>query len=117
MLLAQLVDLIPSWAWDFLLFGGMAAPVIGPILKLVIHRVFPKRTHVILTAIFYATSLPICVLVLNGTENPKIVCSFLLLMPVGLIIGFFAILSPKHPKIYQGFPVIMDTPKNQDKSN
>src|SRR4051794_30220944 len=91
--LAQLVDALETWQWNALFVGGMLAPLVGLIISLLTKSMTTwKRTAVV---IFYVLSLPLAGLVfLAHTENPAGVCSLIILMPIGMILGL-AVLAPR----------------------
>jgi hypothetical protein len=109
--LAQLVDLLPNWAWYALFAGGMLAPLVGLMASLGMRTLASwKRTAV---GTFYVVSLPLAGWVfLGGTENPAGVCSFILLMPVGMIVGL-VVLPGRRPEAGRpGFEVVLSEPKD-----
>lgn len=110
--LAQLVDLLPSWAWYALFAAGMLAPLAGLVISLSARTMTPWKRSA--TSIFYLFALPLAGWVLfDRTENPLGVCSFIILMPVGMILGLALLLptAPAHDP--RGFEVL---PKRDDKA-
>jgi hypothetical protein len=91
--LAQLVDLLPSWAWNALYAGGMFAPVVGLLISLAMRSVTSWKRKAVMT--FYILSLPLVGLgLLAQTENPVAGCSMTLSIPIGMILGL-AVLVPR----------------------
>jgi hypothetical protein len=84
--LAQLVDLFGRSTWHALLVLGLAAPITGLVIyRLIWHR--PVGTRGVTVLVYYLLILPLAVPVFSGTGNAGLVCTFLTLMPVGIIIG------------------------------
>jgi hypothetical protein len=110
--LAQLVDLLPQWGWNALLAGGMLAPIVGLIISFAAKTSARwKRTAV---GVFYLISLPLAGLMfLTQTENPMTVCSFLFLLPVGMILGLVVLAPRAHISEPRGFQV---QPTSRDKA-
>jgi hypothetical protein len=114
--LAQLVDALPSWEWYALLVGGMLAPVVGLLIAHAGKTATQwKRTAV---GLFYLISLPLLGLVVTTqTENPWLVCSFLLLLPVGIILGL-VVLAPHRRLVEPREPRGLEVqPKPRDKAD
>jgi hypothetical protein len=110
--LAQLVDLLPSWGWNALLAGGLLAPLVGLLVSLAAKTSARwKRTAV---GMFYLVSLPLAGLVfLARTEAPRFLCSFLILLPVGIVLGLAVLVAPRgRVEEQRGFEV---QPKTGDK--
>src|SRR5687767_673861 len=92
--LAQLVDVLPNWGWGVLFAGGMLGPLVGLMRSRTI-----TTWKLLAVAVFYLLSLPLAGLVfLAQTENAAGVCSFILLMPVGMILGLVVLISRGGPK-------------------
>lgn len=102
--LAQLVDLLPQSGWNALLAAGMLAPIVGLLISFAINNSSRwKRTAV---GIFYLISLPLAgVMFLAQTENPMAVCSFLLLLPVGMLLGVAVLTVPLRRAEPRGFEI------------
>jgi|SRR5688572_10525111 hypothetical protein len=90
--LAQFEDLLPTWCWNLLFAAGLLAPLLGLMSSLMTKTmVLWKRIAVV---VFYAVSLPLAALVFLAQTNAAVhVCSFIILMPVGLLLGL-AVLDP-----------------------
>jgi hypothetical protein len=90
--LAQLVDLLPRWGWNALYECGMLAPIVGLVISWAVKSCSRwKRSAV---GVFYVISAPLAGLMfLDRTENPVWVCSFLLMLPVGMMLGL-VVLAP-----------------------
>jgi hypothetical protein len=71
---------------------GMAAPLIGLAIARSIRRQLGGRGTVV--AVYYFFALLLAAPVLRGSESAALVCSFFLLMPVGVVIGVLVILPP-----------------------
>ena len=102
--LGQLVDLLPMWGWNVLMAGGLLAPLVGLLISLAAKSLTRWKRFAV--AVFYAFSLPLAGLVVLGhAEDAVSVCSFLLLMPVGMGLGL-AVLAPRGcPSEQRGFEV------------
>jgi hypothetical protein len=86
--LAQLVDALPALNWRLVSAVGLLSPVVGLALSTAIYGFNSRRAW--WTAAFYALSLPLAgVVMLTQTENPLAVCSFLLLLPIGVLLSLF----------------------------
>ena len=84
--LAQLVDALPDLNWTLVAAIGPLAPLAGLLLSVALYG-FRRRRSLCVSA-FYAAALPLALLVIVGqTENPLVVCSFLILLPVGILLG------------------------------
>lgn len=103
--LAQLVDLLPSSGWNVLFAAGMLAPFVGLLISLATRSVTAwKRVAVV---VFYVLSLPLGGIVfLAQTENPAAVCPFIILMPVGVILGFALLVRRAGADEQIGFEVL-----------
>ena len=85
-LLAQLVDLLPRWSWNAIFALGMLAPFAGYLICLAMRRLVPWKSAAVI--LFYAFSVPLGLRVVRaGAENTLMVAAFLLLKPVGIILG------------------------------
>jgi hypothetical protein len=102
--LAQLEDLLPTWCWNLLFAAGLLAPLLGLMSSLVTKTmVLWKRIAVV---VFYAVSLPLAVLVFLAQTNAAVhVCSFIILMPVGMLLGLAVLAPGTHVTEERGFEV------------
>lgn len=91
--LAQLVDVLPRAGWWVLIVGGLLAPALGLMISSSL-RGFDDRRGAWVGG-FYLIALPLAGMVfLTGTENPLAVCSFLLLLPIGGLLGVILLVGP-----------------------
>jgi hypothetical protein len=108
--LAQLVDALPTWGWYALFAGGMLAPFVGLMIALATKTITSRKRTAVLT--FYALSFPLGGMVLEGTQSPAAVCPFIILMPVGIILGLAVLVRRDPAQEPRGFEV---QPKRDDK--
>ena len=105
--LAQLVDLLPNWGWSALLAGGMLAPIVALLISVAARTTSRWKRRAV--GVFYLVSLPLAWLTVSfrtdTTDNPQVVCSFLLLLPVGIILGIVVLLPRNHAREARGFEV------------
>ena len=84
--LAQHADLLPKQIWWLLIFIGLLSPIAGLLGSAVKygfsrHRVWPVVGY-------YFLSLPMgAVVLVTSAENLMSVCSLLLLLPLGVLLG------------------------------
>src|SRR4051812_26418477 len=109
--LAQLVDALPGWAWNALLIAGMSAPLVGLLIAAAAKSTTPaKRTTV---SVFYLLAGPLAFLLFcpPRSENLLIACPFLILQPVGIILGLIVVVPtlppppPERGPVQRGFEV------------
>lgn len=84
--------------------AGMLAPLVGLMISLAARTAAPWKWTAVLA--FYAPSLPLAALVLTGrTGNPVYVCSFIVMMPVGMILGLILLVPAGRAAARRGFEV------------
>src|SRR6185503_13985839 len=98
MVLAQLVDVLPDWAWTLLNYGGLAAPISGVVLRALLYRAPPVHPRGAITILFYAVTLPEFFLLKHGTESLALVCSYLMFMPFGFMLGLLCVFPLRRRK-------------------
>jgi hypothetical protein len=99
-----LVDLLPNWGWNALFATGMLAPLVGVLISLATRTAVSWKWTAVLA--FYAFSLPLAALVVTGrTNNPAYVCSFIVMMPVGMVLGLVVLVPASRATEQRGFEV------------
>jgi hypothetical protein len=80
-------------AWNALVIVALSAPAIGLVLSVLIWR-RPVGSRAKAVYLFYFVSLPLAALVMGGSDSRGFFCAFLLLLPVGIVMGLTNALVP-----------------------
>jgi hypothetical protein len=91
--LGQLSDLMSNEAWTVVYAIGLASPLIGQIVAWCRFGDAANR-RLWFVGGFYAMALSFGSLAYSGTEQPVIVCTFLILLPVGFVLGVLVATVP-----------------------
>jgi hypothetical protein len=92
----------------------LLAPVVGLLISFGNKTVSRRKVAVVATFYAVAISLWAAMAVLAPAENPILACSFLLLLPTGMILGLGVLASREHGVEPRGFEV---QPKPGDKTS
>ena len=68
----------------------------------------------ILVAVFYAIALPLAIPVFAGSGNAGVMCTFIVLMPIGFVLGVSALIGRRQPIQPHGFPVLPPSEQTKD---
>lgn len=92
-LFAQLADALSEEAWYVIIAIGLLAPAVGLLISVLV--IGPRKRRIACVGIFYVFVLPLAALVIiAGAGNLLGACTFLIMLPIGLIVGVLVVVLP-----------------------